>query len=151
MSRGHGYLLAVALISFLLYHLLLVFTTVTIHSCLFATWYPVQGDYFSPFWMFLAIASLLTIVLGVRLIFGFRSYATAEKLSGSLMLVVLLVWHHNLWWMYRTFEFERGVISRADYYSEGFKIQFPSVTVAGDLKEPGACMTPTRLENQDPM
>jgi len=142
MSRGHGYLLAIVLVSFLLYHLLLVFTTVTLHSCLFATWYPVKGDYFSPFWMFAAIAALLTIVLGFRLTFGFRSYATAEKVVGSLMLVVLMVWHHNLWWMYRTFEFERGVISRATYYSEGFRLQFPSVAVAGDSKRPCAFPTP---------
>jgi len=149
MSKAHGYLLAITLICFLLYQLLLLFTTVTVQTCLFSTWYPIRGDYFSPFWMFAAIAMLLTVASVIGVVVYFGSHTMTEKVIGILMTVILMSWHYNLWWMYQTFEIERGVISRATYFSEDFKNQFPPLSLARVLRGPAACTISNDLDAID--
>ena len=139
MSKETSYLLAMTLIVLLLFQLLLLFTAVTIDSCLYAIWDPVRGDYFSPYWMFVAIAVLISVVTLVIFFAQFSAASIADRLGIGFLLIVLAYWLYNLWWLHRTFEVERGSISLASYYSERFKGRLPPIWWDDYLEGPAAC------------
>ena len=119
-QHHYGLLLVSAIVvSFLCFQFLVIFTALNLDgACMYSFWAPSLHPEFSPFWLFLAIVALITVVVCA---WAFNSVAnSSRKKSVTIILCFVMLsflgfWAWRLWALWQLFLLESG-IQESEYW-----------------------------------
>lgn len=104
---------------YLIFLYLLIFTALTLDgSCLYTFWLPNKWNFFTPYWMTVAVALVLMLwaLLNLALCLREESRLWLHVAFYGVASVILAWWLYDLWGLWEAMAYERGEISGTDYF-----------------------------------
>lgn len=86
-------------------------------QCLHTSWLPEGSPWLSPYWLFVALVSGLSLFSIALLIDGIASGNRVNQVVGVSAALVLAIWLFGLNGLWRAMQYERGELSAEEWFS----------------------------------